>query len=96
MPQRLQSLQNKPRRRGGRKPRYTVDQLIAALTRSNGKITSAARRLHCDRQVLYRYMARFPQIGEAVTEARELQIDTTELKLFAAIKKGEPWAIMPT
>jgi hypothetical protein len=93
MPQRLQSLQNKPRRRGGRKPRYTADQLILALTASQGKIASAARRLGCDRAVVYKYLKKFPQIEEAVTEAREFQIDTTELKLFEAIEKGEPWAI---
>ena len=89
-----QSLQKNPRRRGGRTRRYTVEQLIQALTASAGKVTSAARRLGCDRQVLYRYMEKFPQIVEAVTEARELQIDATELKLFAAIKRHEPWAIL--
>jgi hypothetical protein len=69
-------------------------QVVDSLRRSNGKIASAARRLGCDRQVIYRYLKKFPQIEEAVTEAREFQIDTTELKLFEAIKKGEPWAIV--
>lgn len=89
-----QSLQNAPcRRRGGRKRRYTVDQLIAVLKASGGKIASAARSLGCDRTVIYRYKEKYPQIDEVMTEAREYQLDVTELKLFEAINQGEPWAI---
>jgi len=91
--QSTQSLQNAPRRRGGRKRRYTVDQLIAVLKASGGKIASAARSLGCDRTVIYRYKEKYPQIDEVLTEAREYQLDVTELKLFEAIDQGEPWAI---
>ncbi|MCG3777311.1 MAG: hypothetical protein JW395_4189 [Nitrospira sp.] len=77
----------------GRKERYTAEQVTAALHQSRGMVTAAARVLGCNRQVVYNYRSRYPQIDEVLTEARELQLDRTELALFRAIDKGESWAI---
>jgi hypothetical protein len=81
------------RRRGGRKKRFTAEKLIAALRVSHGMIAAAARALKCDRAVIYRYKQRYPQIDRVLEEERDFQLDVTELKLFEAIDRGEPWAI---
>lgn len=56
-------------------------------------VTAAARLLHCGRQCIYDYKAKYPEIDQALLDEREMQLDRTELKLFAAIDKGEGWAI---
>lgn len=77
----------------GREERYTPEQILAALRHARGMVTAAARALGCNRQVIYNYKAKYPQIDDVLTEARELQLDTTELALFRAIDNGESWAI---
>ena len=73
--------------------RFTVPQVVLALAQARGKIAVAARTLGCTRQTIYDYKARHPEIGVALEDAEELQLDMTELKLFQAIEKGEAWAI---
>lgn len=73
--------------------KYTVAQVIQALQFSRGMIAAAARTLGCVRETVYEYMKRYPEIGQALKEAEELQLDTTELKLFQAIDQGQAWSI---
>lgn len=73
--------------------RYTPAQILNALSQSRGMVTAAARLLHCGRQCIYDYKAKYPEIDQALLDEREMQLDRTELKLFAAIDKGEGWAI---
>lgn len=74
--------------------KYTPEQIIAALGQSRGMVSVAARLLSCDRGTIYDYMDRYPAIKLAITNQRELSLDTAELKLVEAITKGQPWAIV--
>ena len=56
-------------------------------------IAAAARQLGCDRETIYDYKKKYPHIDQTLDAERELQLDLTELRLFQAIDKGEPWAI---
>ena len=56
-------------------------------------IAAAARQLGCDRETIYDYKKKYPHIDQTLDDAQELQLDRTELQLFKAIDKGEPWAI---
>lgn len=89
LPAKLSPLRIKP----GREERYTPDQILTALRHARGMVTAAARVLGCNRQVIYNYKAKYPQIDEVLAEAREQQLDMTELALFRAIDQGEAWAI---
>lgn len=81
------------RTKPGRKERYTPDQILTALRHTRGMVTAAAHVLGCNRQVIYNYKAKHSQIDDVLIEARETQLDLTELALFRAIDKGEPWAV---
>ena len=72
---------------------YEPDVIASALERSRGMITVAARLLKCSRQTIYNAIQTYPEVKTALDDARELLLDTAELKLLEAISKGQAWAI---
>src|SRR5262245_56441910 len=73
------------------RPRYSVEEVRKALVESRGLVYTAAARLNCcPRTVLY-YKARHKVLREACEHERGRQLDLAELKLYAAIDRGEPW-----
>lgn len=57
-------------------------------------VSVAARSiLHCDRQTVYNYAAKYPELKTVIEDERELFLDATELKLQEAVQKGEAWAV---
>jgi hypothetical protein len=72
---------------------FTVPQVALALQQAQGMVSVAARTLGCARHTVMGYKRRHPEIAQAIDEALELQLDVTELKLFQAIQRGEPWSI---
>lgn len=75
------------------KPRYTEKQVIEAIQKARGMLAIAARDLKCARKTLIDYAAKSPEIEKALQEARELQKDVTEARLYQLIDKGELGAI---
>lgn len=75
------------------KRRLTAARVAQALRDAQGAVTVAATTLGCSRKTIYRYVERYPAVKEALDDAREVVIDTAELKLKQAVTKGEPWAI---
>ena len=53
----------------------------------------AARRLNCSPTTVDAYVKRYPQVAQALYDARRGLVDLAEAKLHAAVLKGEPWAI---
>src|SRR5262245_45032166 len=76
-----------------RRRRYAQAEVAEALRASRGLAAVAARRLGCSRSTVFNYVDRYPRAAEALTDARELQLDLTEAKLFQAIDGGELAAI---
>ena len=74
--------------------RFTPEAIIAALTKSRGLISAAARALRCDRKTIERACRKYPKVRVTLHEQRELQLDRAELSLFKAINDGHAWAIL--
>jgi hypothetical protein len=76
-----------------RKIRYTVEQVLEALTACNGLVYLAAERLGCCSQTICNYQNRHPTIRAAVLERRGKRVDVAEAALDKAVLNGEGWAI---
>jgi hypothetical protein len=74
--------------------RYRQRDVVAALAESRGLVAAAARTLGCSRNTVLNYVGRFPAVAAALAEAREVQLDLTEERLFDAIDRGELVAVM--
>ena len=77
----------------GTKPKYTPQQMIAAIMNNRGLITEAARELKTNPSTVWVYIRNYPEVEAAVKEARESLLDLTESMLYEHIKNGAPWAI---
>jgi hypothetical protein len=73
--------------------RYTTQQVIDALTATHGMVYLAAQQLRCDPDTVMRYCQRYPTVEQAKHDARGAITDEVELRLLAAIRRDEPWAI---
>jgi hypothetical protein len=76
-----------------RKPKYTTEQIVAALKDSKGAVYVAAERLGCDPDTIYRRVRRSKLVARVLETERGKVIDSAELKLYTAVLNGEPWAI---
>lgn len=78
---------------GPKRGRRTVATIERVLRESYGLVSVAATRLEMSRSVLYRRIRKSSRLQEALADAREIVLDTSELKLIQAINRGEAWAI---
>ena len=75
------------------KQRYSAQQVADAITAAKGMITIAARQLNCDVDTVLNYCKRYAMCEKAKKGARDEVLDETELRLLAAIRRDEAWAI---
>jgi hypothetical protein len=73
--------------------RFRVEDVIQALESSHGMVYVAAKQLKCNPQTIMNYCKKFPTVEQAKQAARETITDEAELRLLAAIRRDEPWAI---
>jgi hypothetical protein len=73
--------------------RYTQQQVIDALKATHGMVYIAARHLGCDPDTIMNYCKRFEAVEQAKRDARGAITDEVELRLLAAIRRDESWAI---
>jgi Bacterial regulatory protein, Fis family len=71
----------------------TQEQMIEALEQSKGLIAPAARALGCSRDTIRSYLEEYPAVGQAKLDQEEAVKDMAENALYAAILRGEAWAI---
>ena len=76
-----------------KKNRYTKQQVIDALKATSGMVYLAALRLRCDPDTVMNYCKRYPEVEAAKHDARGAFLDEAELRLWAAIRRDESWAI---
>jgi hypothetical protein len=74
-------------------PRYTAQQVIHALESAHGMVYIAAKQLKCNPQTIMNYCKKFPSVEQAKHDARGAILDEAELRLLAAIRRDEAWAI---
>lgn len=72
---------------------YTEQQVAGALRASHGIVKYAARKLHCARGTIYRYMREFPALKTVRREAKGDLLDDAEVGLADAVRQRQPWAI---
>jgi hypothetical protein len=77
-------------------PRYSDQQLAEALRAARGMVYVASKRLGCSDNTVRDRFRRSRALQAVVEEASGLMLDTTELKLYEAVLRGEPWAIQFT
>ena len=70
-----------------------LEDVKQTLIETRGLITMAAKRLGCSRSTIYNYLNEHEELRETLEEARQLQVDMAESKLFDAVDRGEPWAV---
>ena len=73
--------------------KYKRADIIAALERNGGMVYLAARALRCSPQTIYNYRDKYPDVAQAIDNARGEMIDTAELALKRAVLEGEGWAV---
>ena len=73
--------------------RYTAQQVINALKATHGMVYLAAQQLRCDPDTIMNYCKRYPSVEQAKQDARGAITDEAELRLLAAIRRDEAWAI---
>ena len=71
----------------------TDKQIELALIECEGMVYVAARRVPCAPNTILSRLQKSPRLQEVLRTAKGVTGDTTELKLFEAIQKGESWAI---
>jgi len=71
----------------------TETEIIAALTKTHGMLSKAARILGCDRKTISNRLKEFPSIGQALEESEALRLDEAETSLDRNIKNGSQRAI---
>jgi hypothetical protein len=73
--------------------KLTAQQVADTLRDCRGMIAVTARKLGVTVKAIYGYCERHAICAAARDEARAFTGDVAELKLFAAIEAGQPWAI---
>jgi len=69
-------------------------KLIQAIKESQGLLTLAARKAGVTYWTLWKYSKDFPEVRQAVDEAKESMLDFAEGKLYQAIHEGNMTAII--
>jgi hypothetical protein len=73
--------------------KFTPEQMIKALEESRGLIAPAARALGCSRDTIRTYLEEYTAVAQAKLDQHEAVKDMAENALYAAILRGEAWAI---
>jgi len=70
------------------------EKLIQSIKENKGLLTLAAAKAGVKYWTLWKYSKEFPEIREAVDEAKESMLDFAEGKLYQAISEGNMTAII--
>ena len=71
-----------------KKRQQTKDKIIAAIGESNGLLTVVAKRTGLHYCTVMEY-AKYPDVRQAITEAKERMLDFAESKLWEKIRDGD-------
>lgn len=74
--------------------KFTEQEMIDALTRAGGYVSSAAKLLKCSVQTVYTYIEKFESVRSAKFDIEERTLDSAEIALISNIQKGETASII--
>ncbi len=69
--------------------RYSPEEVIAMIRACKGVVTQVAKRLKCTPRTIDNYVARYPEVEEALDDERRGFVDLAELQLFKMVQDGE-------
>src|SRR5580693_3731296 len=75
-------------------PKFTHDQIEAALRASAGILSAAALKLGCTTRTIRNYLDRSEQLREVEAEIVDQNLDLAETKLLTAIRDGNLTAVI--
>jgi Bacterial regulatory protein, Fis family len=75
-------------------PKYTDDQIEAALRASAGILSAAAVKLGCTPRTVRNYLDRSEQLRDVEAEILDQNLDLAETKLLTAIRDGNLTAVI--
>ncbi len=81
---------------GGRNEQYTVAEIIRALRKANGLISTAHKKTGIARNTFYRYAREYPVVQEVIDECRGDLVDRAEEQLGKQIDSGNIAAVIFT
>ena len=73
----------------GRPRKFTPDEVKAALEKSGGVMSLAAKGLGCSRRTVYRTVQRYPELRETIRDIEEDALDDAELGLRELIAQRD-------
>jgi hypothetical protein len=73
---------------------FTAAQVIEAIRKSRGFVSTIAKRLGCERTYIYKLIEKYPTAKEALENEREGVKDFAEGKLIQQIDAGNVTAII--
>ena len=77
-----------------KKRQQTAARIIEAIRESSGLLTLAAKKAGIHYQTVWQYTQDFPEVKQAMVEAKERMLDFAEGKLYEKIKEGDNTAII--
>jgi hypothetical protein len=75
-------------------PKFSLDQVEAALRASAGIRSAAAMKLGCSTRTISNYLDRYPELREVEADILEQNLDLAETKLLTAIRDGDLRAVI--
>ena len=84
---------NVPPKKGGRKSRLDPAGVARALDQLVGNVSAVARRFGVSRKAVMNLVNARPDLQQVLRDAREALVDHAESALFAAVSRGEAWAV---
>jgi len=75
------------------KLKLTKQEIQEAIPKTHGVKKYLAEKLNVDRQTIYRYFDRYPDLEEASQEYLDSVSDVAEHHLIEAVKAGNSWAV---
>jgi len=75
------------------KLKLTKQKIIEAIPKAHGVKKYLAEKLGVDRQTIYRYFNRYPDLEEASQEYLDSVSDVAEHHLIEAVMEGNSWAV---
>lgn len=73
--------------------RHTIEGVCTAIRQARGMKTIAAQILGVNRSTIHRYVDRYPEVAQAVEDAKSLTLDLAENKLYERMMAGDSWAV---
>ena len=81
------------RRKLTSRSRLTMVAVKKALVNSYGNITMIAQKLQCERQTVYNWLEKYPELRLLMESEREKIVDLAESKLLINVNQGETSSI---